>query len=237
MSAPHGPELGDTAPILRRPPEGREPIHFHTEPPPPLQNPVLVWVLRGLGLLAVAVISGLVWWYINDDSPPPASQEEPTVQQKPGQFEFTPVAEVPTPIQDSNCAEHSYEDIKGFFQKTPCQQLTRALYTTTTTDGRKVYTNVSVVRMGTADDAAELRRLADTEGTGNVNDLILEGRVKVPQLKSVAGGGYSAVQHDRNVIIVESALDPGAEKGDKKADEAVLDAICQDAVRLGDEIS
>jgi hypothetical protein len=50
------------------------------------------------------------------------------------------------------------------------------------------------------------------------------------------GGGYQAVQHEQNVIIVESDYDPAVKKGDKKQDEAALDTICEDAIRLGDQI-
>jgi hypothetical protein len=213
------------------------PIEFRTEPPPDKENPFVLWALRGLGLVAVAVISGLVWWYINEDKQPAQPASSPTSEQRTGQFEFSPAAQFPTPVQDSNCAEHAYEDVQAFLKSTPCQQLTRALYTTSTTDGRKVYTNVSVVRMASTDDAARLRELADKDGTGNVNDLIREGKVKIPPLKFLSGsGGYRAVQHDRNVIIVESDFDPGVKKGDKQADEDALDAICEDAIRLGDQI-
>lgn len=194
---------------------------------------MLTWVLRALGLVAVAVISGLVWWYIHDDSAPTSADTGPTTAPKQGQFEFTPVAQLKTPRKDPTCPEHSYDKVKQFFQGTPCEQLTRALYTTTTNEGRRVYTNVSVVRMQTADQAAQLRALTDQDNTGNVNDLVREGVVKVPSLKSLSGGGgYKAVQHDRNVIIVEADFDPS----NKKKDEATLDAICEDAIRLGDAI-
>ena len=206
------------------------PIQFRREPPPQAENQVLTWVLRGLGLVAVALISGLVWWYIHDDATPAASDPGPTTAPKAGQYDFAPVAD---PHKDGNCAQHSYDKVKGFFQTTPCEQLTRGLYTTTTPEGRKVYTNVSVVRMASADQAAKLRELADQDNTGNVNDLVREGVIKVPPLRSLSGGGgYKAVQHDRNVIIVEADFDPS----NKKKDEPTLDSICEDAIRLGDQI-
>lgn len=247
MPAPHHPgqppwpdhggrpdASGDTAPIRSRPPAGAAPLSFHTEAPSPPTNPFVSWGLRILGLILVAVVSGLVWWYIHADSRPAGDAAQPTQNSTAGQFEFTPAVD---PRRDPSCAEHAYNQVKTFFQQTPCQQLTRALYTTLTRDGRKVYTNVSVVRMPTADDAARLRALADKDNTGNVNDLIREGLVKVPPLKSLSnGGGYQAVQHEQNVIIVESDYDPAVKKGDKKQDEAALDTICEDAIRLGDQI-
>jgi hypothetical protein len=133
--------------------------------------------------------------------------------------------------------ERAYGQIKAFFQGTRCDQLTRALYTTTAPDGRKVYANISVVRMRSTDEAAQLRALTDKDGTGNVSDLVKDGTVKLPPLTCLCnGGGYKAVQHDANVIIVESDYEPGAKRGDKTQDESVLDAICEDAIRLGDQI-
>jgi hypothetical protein len=196
-----------------------------------------MWVLRGLGLVAVAVISGLVWWYVHDDGGGGQAGTEPTGQQRVGQFEFTPLPAVPEPHRDDNCVEHAYDDVKTFLQNNPCERLTRAIYSTTTPDGRKVYTNVSVVRMASADQAGKLRQLADKNGTGNVNDLVRDNVVKIPPLRSLSGSdGYNAVQHDRNLIIVESDFDPAARRGDKKRDEEMLDAICVDASLLGDRI-
>jgi hypothetical protein len=231
MSAPHRP---GQAPWPERP----APIQFRAEPPPPQRdNPVLIWTLRALGLVAVAVISGLVWWYIHDDTQPAPGSAEPTSAPQTGQFTFTPAEQSRQPLKDSNCAQHAYGDITTFFKNTPCEQLTRALYTTTAADGRKVYTNVSVVRMRSTDDAAQLRELTDKDGTGNVSDLVKDGTVKLPPLKCLCnGGGYKAVQHDANVIIVESDFEPAAKRGDKTQDEAILDAICEDVIRLGDQI-
>ncbi|MFL6142134.1 MAG: hypothetical protein ACJ72N_09770 [Labedaea sp.] len=232
-----GPNLsGDTAPIRSRP-DRAAPVHFHAERPRRQQNSVLMWVLRGLGLVAVAVISGLVWWYVHDDGGGATAGVEPTSQQRTGQFEFTPLPDAAQPRRESNCADHAYGGVKTFFQTTPCEQLTRAIYSTTTPDGRKVYINVSVIRMANADQAGKLRQLADTNGTGNVNDLVRDNVVKIPPLRSLSGSdGYNAVQHDRNLIIVEADFDPAAKRGDKKRDEELLDAISVDASLLGDRI-
>ncbi len=197
----------------------------------------MIWSLRGLGLLAVAVLSGFIWWYVHGESPRPSTVPGTSTAPPSGQFAFTPAEQASEPRRDSSCAEHAYGQIKTFFQTTACDQLTRALYTTTAPDGRKVYTNLSVVRMRTADDAAKLRELTDKDGTGNVNDLVREKIVKLPPLTSLsAGAGYKAVQQDRNVIVVESDFDPSVKRGDKKADETVLDAISEDVIRLANNI-
>lgn len=254
MSAPYPPDrpgqapwpnhgrqdtADDTSPIRPVSPDRPSPIHFHTEPPPSNQNPVLTWVLRGLGLVAIAVLSGLVWWYINNDEPKAAATDPPPAQQVAGEFEFTPHQQVPQPRKDSTCPEHAYGEIQKFLAQTRCEQLTRGLYTTTTKDGRTVYTSVAVVRMASDDDAKKLREKADTDNTGNVKDLVREGAVKVSGLSSLSrGGGYHAVLQDSNVIIVESDFDPASKPTTTPAEpnEPLLDRICKDAIRLGEDI-
>lgn len=252
MSAPYPPgqppwpdnhgRPDDTAPILLSgpPADQRSPIRFRGQAPPQNQHPVLGWLLRGLGLVAVAVISGLVWWYINNDTPQAASTDPPATQQVAGEFAFTPHQQVPQPRKDSTCPEHAYGDIQKFLAQTRCQQLTRGLYTTTTKDGRTVLTSVAVVRMASDEDAKKLREKADSDNTGNVKDLIREGVVKVPNLKSLSkADGYYAVQQGSNVIIVESDFDPASKAKTTPAeqDEPLLDRICKDAVRLGKDSS
>ena len=215
------------------------PIQFHTEAPPPSQNPVLTWVLRGAGLVAVAVISGLVWWYIHDDTPATGTSQPPTTQQVAGEFDFARHPAVPDSLKDSKCAEHAYGEVQRFLTQTRCQQLTRGLYTTVTADGRTVLTSVSVVRMPADDDAAKLRQKVDTDNTGNIKDLVREGVVKVPGLASLSKhNGYYAVQRGKNVVIVEADFDPAskAKSAATEPDETVLDRICKDAIRLAEEM-
>lgn len=199
---------------------------------------MLGWVLRGAGLLLIAVISGLVWWYVQQDSTPEAKPPaESTAPQSAGVYAFTPHEQVREPRKDTDCAANSYGKIREFFTQTACEQLTRGLYMTATKDGRRVYTSVAVVRMAKAEDAAKLRELTDTDGTGNVNDLLRAKVATVSGLEALSGGGgYSATQHGDDVIIVESDFGP-ADKRDKDADEKELDAICSDAIRLGDDLS
>jgi hypothetical protein len=224
-----------------RPPEqapwpgggNQAPLRFRAEAPPPRrQNPALIWVLRGLGLVAVAVISGTVWYYVTADTAPSGAARQTGTQQTTGQFTFQPYKDVLTPRRETSCAEHAYDDIKKFFASTPCEQLTRALYTTTL-DGQTVYTSVSVVRMASAEDAVKLRDKVDANGTGNVSDLIRDGVAKVPGLsKGLSGGGYKSSQHDRDLVIVESDFAPAAKRTTQQIED--LKRVSQDAVRLAD---
>ncbi|HEX6356961.1 hypothetical protein [Actinophytocola sp.] len=233
MSAPYHP---GQQPQWR--PEQPPPIQFRQEEPPPAKNKGLQWTLRIAGLVAVAVISGLVWNYFIDDTTTtptnPAGEEKPT--QSTGLYPLEPHKGTPKPDVDTNCAKHAYDDIQRFLQTNPCERLTRQLFQTEVDGGRMVYASVSVVTMPSEDKAAELRDLTDKNGTGNVSDVVKDQLVKIDGLTSLAGGGgYASTQKGRDVIIVEADFDP-KDKGDETADEKILDAVCEDALRKGPEI-
>lgn len=223
-------------PRVQDAPRRDEPLQFQEQAPAPASTPALTWALRAAGLVAVAFVSGLLWWYIQDDGTPTTPGASPTTQRPSGLYEFTAHEKVPQPRIDRNCSAHAYGTIKEFL--TPagvCEKVTQALYTTEV-DGRAALVSVSVVHMSTPELAAELRSITDRTGTGNVSDLVVEGVVKVPGLKSLANG-YAARQDKEVVVIVESDFVPAAGKtGGDDADESTLDKVCADALRLGAEI-
>lgn len=190
--------------------------------------------MRIAGLVAVAVVSGLVWSYIinDDEATPTTTGQEGTTQDTGGRYAFTAHEEMPQPEKDTDCAKHAYRDIKAFLQENPCDHLTRQLFVTDV-EGRTVYTSVSVVVMRSEAEAEELRGETDKDGSGNINDVVREGMVKIPGLKNLSGGnGYKAKQTKREVIIVESAFAPRDKSSDKDADENILDGVCEDALLL-----
>ncbi|MEU4741604.1 hypothetical protein AB0G02_14230 [Actinosynnema sp. NPDC023658] len=219
-------ELGQLDSLLGSPPPPQSPPP--RRPPAPVAPSRRGLLLKGLGLLGVAVVSGLVWLVVmpKDDQ---AGTPTPTSQPA-GEFAFAPSPDVPEPLKDSNCAPHAYGQTQRFLTETPCQQLTRGLYTTSTPDGVKVYTSVSVVRMKTAEDAAKLKDLTSRDGTGNVNDLVKDGAVRVPNLTTLANGGFAARQQDRDVIIIES--DSVKHGPDAAAHNQMMKRISNDAFRL-----
>jgi hypothetical protein len=196
-------------------------------------SPVLVWTLRALGLIAVAVISGLVWYYItNDNKPGPSQQADKPVEQ--GKYDFKAAPQLPQPVRDSNCVEHSRSQVRTFLESHQCSGLVRQLFVVTTPDGRTAYVSVSSVQMASAADANALEALTKRDGTGNIKDLLLDGKATVPGLKELDGhNGYASQQVDTKLIIVEADYSTDA----SKKDEPVLDDICQDALRLGPGLS
>nr|CEL16764.1 Proline-rich protein BstNI subfamily 1 [Kibdelosporangium sp. MJ126-NF4]CTQ92006.1 Proline-rich protein BstNI subfamily 1 [Kibdelosporangium sp. MJ126-NF4] len=200
--------------------------------PEPGKNKTREYVLKGLGLVLVAVVSGMLWWLIQQGGNTTSSSDDTGGTTKPKtKYEFVKHEQVAQPVRDSNCVNASYNDVKKFFEKNPCVQLTRELYVLTV-DGRKAYTSVAVVRMRTPAEAQQLLQMTEADNTGNVNDLVREGRVKVPGLKSLSKNNGFANKIDGNdVIIVESDFENG-----KKEDEIKLDDISQDALAKANEI-
>jgi hypothetical protein len=195
--------------------------------------------MRALGLVAIAVVSGLVWFYVTNDSSstPSGSTAETTPQQPAGAYEFTAHKKMPKPdIVRKDCAKHAYGDIQKFLESTPCDHLARQLFVTKD-DGRTIYTSVSVVVMLDEDKAAALRALTDKDETGNVADVVRDKAVTIAGLKGLSGeDGYASTQSGKDVIIVESAFAPKDKTSDDKADEEILDKVCTDALRLGAEV-
>jgi hypothetical protein len=208
----------------------RQPMPSRAPEPP--RNKTREYVLKGLGLVLVAVLSGMLWWLIQQGGTHKPSDAGVTTPAQPQtKFTFTKHEQATTPAVDSNCERNSYEKVKTFFAKKPCVQMVRELYYTTV-DGKKAYSSVAMVRMSNAADAAELKALTEQNGTGNVTDLVRDGRIKVQGLKSLSNGAFAAKVTGNDVIIVESDF----EGGSKKEDDAKLEEISDEALVMGDAL-
>nr|WP_085977968.1 hypothetical protein [Saccharomonospora marina] len=200
-----------------------------TGPPPaapPQRGPRLV--LHAVGLVAVAVVSGLVWWLIRSGGGVSGEPAAPTPANPltSGEFSYTVVA---GPQTSTDCAGNAYGDVANWFVQHPCERVVRALYTTRSGEARALV-SVVVVTMPTATQAQQLKLITDTDGTGNVNDLVRDGTASLPGAPSVAGGEYHSKSEGKEVTIVESEF-----YGDH-ADDALLTRIGSDALRLSEAL-
>lgn len=234
VSAPYRPGQSPWPDNQPQRPDRPPPIQFRQDDQVPRGNPWLAWTLRILGLIAVAVISGVVWWYIQNEGRTGANTGYggPTEQQhSEGAYDFT--AKLDEPRVDGSCADHAYGDTKNFFKREPCEGLTRSVFATKIED-RTIYASVSVVEMPDDAKADELRKLTDTDGSGNVSDLVRDKVVQLDGLTELSGGGgYDSAQRGKQVVIVEADYDPKASKG---GSEDELDKVCTDAIRLGNDL-
>lgn len=243
MSAPQRPgqpwpgqyRPGETEWIPRAqdapPPE--EPLRFQPEPPPRPANPATTWALRIAGLVAIAVVSGLVWWYVNADGDTRGTQaggESPAPKVE-GRYQFTAHEEVPRPRSDSQCAKHAYGGTQEFLARPDvCRKVTQTLHRAEV-EGRKALVGVAVVELASPEIAQELGKLTESDGTGNVNDLVREGVVKIPGQKNLSNG-YASLVRGNMLVIAECDFVPEG----SKADNPLLKGVCEDALRLGVEL-
>ena len=192
--------------------------------PPDRRNKLL---LQGLGLVGVAVLSGLLFWAVQPSHvagvAAAASDQNNTVA---GKYTFTRVV---GPATDPNCAAHAFSKTQTFLQQHPCQQLARSLYSTTLPDGTVAVVSVVDVKMPSSDIAEQLRQLTNGEGTGNLNDLIKDGGVSVPNMPTTSqlqDGGYASTTNGDVTTITLSAF-VGAHQ-----DKPTLKDISTDALKL-----
>ncbi len=128
---------------------------------------------------------------------------------------------------EPTCEGHAYGLAVQFLREHPCAQLDRALWSGDV-GGSAIVASVAVVRMGDATSASAFKALVDSSGTGNVADLLREGRGFVGAPASLGNAGYGSAQVGESVVIAETA--PGAGSG--SVGESTLDRIARQATAL-----
>jgi hypothetical protein len=191
-------------------------------PPQPDRTQLAV---KAAGLVAIAVVSGLLWYLIrHEDAPEPVAQPPaPT-----GQFEFK-IAE--GPIVSTDCEANAYGKTKDFFDQNKCTRVSRALYTTGTGKDRTLV-SVVLVTMPDTTGAAALKALTDRDGTGNVNDLVRDNTYKAEGAPKVSAqrAAYESHASGKEVAIVL------ADFYDQHNDKTLLERITAEAIKLSDKL-
>ncbi|WP_248292336.1 hypothetical protein [Actinomycetospora sp. TBRC 11914] len=129
---------------------------------------------------------------------------------------------------DPTCEGHAYGQAVQFLRQHPCAQLDRSLWSGTVGSSPLV-ASVAVVRMGDAASAAAFKALVDSSGTGNVADLLREGKGFPGAPASLsASAGYGSAQVGESVVIAETTVGAGA----AAVGESTLDKVARQAVGL-----
>ncbi|MCI2420319.1 DUF1634 domain-containing protein [Saccharopolyspora sp. K220] len=205
------------------------------DPPPPVRQPTsrqapvpearritpIGWVLRGLVLFAISVLSGLIWLLLK-----PGGDDEAAPPPDPPRYEFTLIRREEA---FQGCQNVSTDKIRNFFQQHECAHLTRALYNTKLPNGTRVLTSVITVLMPDAAGAQQLNDLTTRDGTGNIRDLVDDERDGTKDMPDLDDDAYASGRQDRLVVIGDSAY---FDKSTPKKDPALLD-VTNEALKLG----
>jgi len=122
----------------------------------------------------------------------------------------------------TDCAAHSYGQVRTFFAKTPCSSVHRLL-ATTTQGSRTVVIASNVVTFDTASQAARYLALVNSDGTGNISDLLREG-VGFPGAPSkLPDAAFASRQSGSQVWVAEAAYLTGSSSTSDPAVKAIAE--------------
>jgi hypothetical protein len=108
----------------------------------------------------------------------------------------------------TDCAAHSYGQVQAFFAKTPCSSVHRVLATTKQGD-RAVVIASSVVTFDTATQAERYLALVDSDGTGNISDLLREGVGYAGGPSKLPAAAFASRRSGSQVWVAEAAYATG----------------------------
>lgn len=128
----------------------------------------------------------------------------------------------------TDCAAHSYGQVQTFFGKTPCSSVHRLL-ATTKQGARTVVIASNEVTFDTAAQAARYLALVDSDGTGNISDLLREG-VGFPGAPSrLPAAAFASRQSGSQVWVAEAAYTTGS----SATSDPALKAIAEKGITTG----
>jgi len=128
----------------------------------------------------------------------------------------------------TNCLDHSHGKTKSSFRKENCVKATRFL-ASGKVSGRPAVFVMSRIQMATAEAAASVKQVLDSTGTGNLNDLLREGRSFQGAPGSMPASGYASVQTGPVVVVAEAGFIQGPSAS---ANPALRAAAAQAAAQL-----
>lgn len=186
----------------------------------------VVAVLAALVLLAVAAFIGFGLFTGDEDgdvqsdqsSGAPSSSSVPTTSaaapstQQIGEYTYVPALS----RAGETCAGNANGDVAAYFETTDCTSLSRELYRTEI-DGVQVLVSVARITMPDEASAEEFKSLVDSDGTGNVNDLLEAGdRIEGGPAELIPVSYASDLEGADLTIVVAGWFDP-AVTGDEEA--------------------
>jgi hypothetical protein len=105
----------------------------------------------------------------------------------------------------TDCASHSHGRTKSSFETRNCVKATRSL-ATGTVSGHSTLFVTSRIQMNTVEAAASVKQVLDSTGTGNLNDLLREGRTFPGAPTAMPDSGYASVQSGTVILVAEAGF-------------------------------
>lgn len=174
--------------------------------------PDWVWGWRGLTLAAVAaflVALGLAF-LVGRAATGGGGEPDPAATRTVDGITFT--RQVAT--TDTSCEGHAYGQAAAFLRERGCLHLDRSLWSGNA-EGREVVVAVATVQMPDTTTAGAFRSLVDSNGTGNISDLLREQRGYPGAPEQLTGQGYASAQLGDRVAVAEAdGIDPDFTDGD-----------------------
>jgi len=189
---------------------------------PALRRPPLRVLVAG-GAAAAALFLAGAFALSRADNPAAAGSAAPIASTTTPAVYTVQVTDVIT-----SCRDHSHGRTKSSFRKENCVKATRFL-ASGKVSGRPVVFVMSRIQMATAEAAASVKQVLDSTGTGNLNDLLREGKSFQGAPGSMPASGYASVQTGPVVVVAEAGFIQGPSAS---ANPALRAAAAQAAAQL-----
>ncbi len=118
----------------------------------------------------------------------------------------------------TDCARHSRSKTRTSFRQQNCVKATRILGSGSVS-GRPVLFVVARIQMPSGEAATSVKKVLDGTGTGNLNDLLREGRTFRGAPGSMPRSGYASVRSGAVVVVAEAGFSDG---GTSSSDDPAL---------------
>jgi len=129
----------------------------------------------------------------------------------------------------TDCARHSHGRTKTTFRRLNCVKATRTLGSGRV-DGRPVLFVAARIEMESDAAATSVRRVLDGTGTGNLNDLLREGKTFPGAPPTMPDSGYASARAGAVVLVAEAGFSDGGPSSND--DPALREAAAKVAAML-----
>jgi len=164
-----------------------------------LRKPPLWALVAGGAVAGVLIATGFA---LSRPSSPPATPPAALARSAP------PALVVRATDVITDCASHSHGRTRKSFETHNCVKATRSL-TTGRVSGRPALFVVSRIQMTSAEAAASIKQVLDANGTGNLNDLLREGKTYPGAPDAMPDSGYASVQKGAVILVAEAGFTDG----------------------------